>query len=86
MLRPTGSEAHLEALQKMACRKKMALQPEGRSEGQPNGGYAALGRPYIVPEVRELARVPASAGLTNSKCPTRLVNSMPYVASRAAAR
>jgi DNA polymerase (family 10) len=63
LLRATGSDAHLHALRKVARRKKLALHADGvlkdgrvvaqRTEDEI---YAALGLPYIAPELRETGK------------------------------
>jgi DNA polymerase (family 10) len=63
LLRATGSDAHLHALRKVARRKKLALQAEGVMKGDrmvaqrtEDEIYAALGLPYIAPELRETGK------------------------------
>jgi DNA polymerase (family 10) len=61
LLFATGSEAHLAALQNLAARKGFTLTEDGlRKKGKVIAGseeeiYAALGLPFIPPELRESA-------------------------------
>jgi DNA polymerase (family X) len=55
----TGSEAHLDELRKLAAIKGMALEPDGLRHGRKVTArreediYAALGLPFVAPELRE---------------------------------
>ncbi len=56
----TGSQAHLEALQSLALQKGLHLDPKGFRRGRKTVAarteqeiYAALGLPFIPPELRE---------------------------------
>ncbi len=63
LLQATGSRDHLEALRKVARRKKLNLSAEGIVKGRrvlaqrtEEAIYAALDLPYIAPELRETGR------------------------------
>jgi|SRR5579883_91648 len=63
LLRATGSADHLDALHALARRKKLSLDADGlRKSGRVIAQrteeeiYAALGLPYIAPELRETGR------------------------------
>ncbi|MDQ1454319.1 MAG: polymerase, partial [Acidobacteriaceae bacterium] len=60
LLRATGSQAHLDALQKRAAEKALVFDEEGLRRGRrvvaganEEQIYAALGLPFIEPELRE---------------------------------
>jgi DNA polymerase (family 10) len=60
LLFATGSQAHLEALQSLALQKGLHLDPKGLRRGRKTVAarteqeiYAALGLPFIPPELRE---------------------------------
>ena len=63
LLLATGSDAHLAALRTLAARKGFTLEPEGLRKGKKviasateDEIYAALGLPFIPPELRESGR------------------------------
>lgn len=63
LLRATGSARHLDALKKVARRKKLALDANGVTKGDrvlaqraEEEIYAALGLPFIAPELRETGK------------------------------